>query len=222
MSNTHHLKQPLRAIALAASILLLSTFAAQAQVSVGIALPGVSIGINVPVYPRLQRVPGYPVYYDPAGASNYFFYDGLYWVYQGDNWYSSSWYNGPWSNVQPMYVPAYVLRVPVRYYRSPPVYFRGWRADAPPRWGEHWGNDWQQRRDGWDRRDRSRPPPAPLPIYQRKFPQERYPQAEQQPQLHGKNYRYQPRDPVVREHSQPPGQNKDRGRDDHPNQGRNK
>ena len=66
------------------------------------------------------------------------------------------------------------------------------------------------------------PPPAPLPIYQRKYPHERYPQAEQQPQLHDKNYRYQPRDPVVRERFQPPGQNKDRGRDDHPNQGRNK
>jgi hypothetical protein len=198
---------------------------AQAQVSVGVGInvPGVSIGINLPSYPRLVPVPGYPVYYAPGVQSNFFFYDGLYWVYQGDNWYSSSWYNGPWSNVQPMYVPAYVLRVPVRYYRSPPVYFRGWRADAPPRWGEHWGNDWQQRRDGWDRRDRSRPPPpAPLPIYQRKFPQERYPQAEQQPQVHEKNYRYQPRDPVVREHVQPPGQNKDRGRDEHANPGRNK
>ena len=45
-----------------------------------------------------------------------------------------------------MWLPLYVLRVPVRYYRSPPAYFRGWRAEAPPRWGDHWGNDWQQRR----------------------------------------------------------------------------
>ncbi len=197
---------------------------AQVSVGVGINVPGVSIGINLPAYPRLVPVPGYPVYYAPGVQSNFFFYDGMYWVFQGDNWYASSWYNGPWSLVGPEYVPVYVLRVPVRYYRSPPVYFRGWRAEAPPRWGEHWGNDWQQRRGGWDRRDRSRPPPppAPLPIYQRKFPQDRYPQAEQQPQLQGKNYRYQPRDPVVREHFQPPGQNKDRRRDDHPNQGRNR
>jgi hypothetical protein len=183
----------------------------------------VSIGINLPVYPQLVRVPNYPVYYAPGLQANFFFYDGMYWVLEGDNWYASSWYNGPWALVGPEYVPAYVLRIPVRYYRRPPVYFRGWRADAPPRWGEHWGSDWQQRRDGWDRRDRSPvPPPAPLPSYQRKFPHDRYPQAEQQPQLHGKNYRYQPRDPVVREHFQAPGRDKDRGRDDHPSQGRNK
>ncbi|MBT9502792.1 MAG: hypothetical protein IV092_16215 [Burkholderiaceae bacterium] len=43
-------------------------------------------------------------------------------------------------------VPVFVLRVPVRYYRQPPPYFRGWRADAPPRWGDHWGLDWAQQR----------------------------------------------------------------------------
>jgi hypothetical protein len=33
-----------------------------AQVSIGVGLPGVSIGINLPVYPQLVRVPGYRVY----------------------------------------------------------------------------------------------------------------------------------------------------------------
>lgn len=42
----------------------------------------VSIGINLPVYPQLVVVPGYPVYYAPWLQSNYFFYDGLYWIYQ--------------------------------------------------------------------------------------------------------------------------------------------
>ena len=97
-----------------------------AQLSIHFGTPGVSIGINLPVYPQLQRVPGYPVYYAPGVNSNYFFYDGLYWVYQGDNWYASSWYNGPWGHVNPGYVPDYLLRVPVRYYRQPPAYFRGW------------------------------------------------------------------------------------------------
>ena len=71
---------------------------AQAQVSVGVGInaPGVSIGINVPVYPQLVRVPGYPVYYAPQLNSNFFFYDNLYWAYEGDNWYRSDWYNGPW------------------------------------------------------------------------------------------------------------------------------
>src|SRR5512144_1580200 len=116
---------------------------APAQVSVAIGLPGVSVGINLPVYPELVRVPGYPVYYAPQVSSNYFFYDGMYWVYQRDSWYASSWYNGPWGLVAPEAVPLYVLRVPVRYYRRPPAYFHGWRADAPPRWGDHWGNSWE-------------------------------------------------------------------------------
>jgi hypothetical protein len=68
-------------------------------------------------------------------ASNDFFHDGVYWAYQGDHWYASSWYNGPWSRVGPMHVPAFVLRIPVGYYRAPPAYFRGARADAPPHRG---------------------------------------------------------------------------------------
>jgi hypothetical protein len=174
------------------------------QVSIGIAMPGVSIGINLPSYPRLVPVPGYPVYYDPDLDSNYFFYDGMYWVYMGDNWYASSWYNGPWGLVDPMAVPMYILRVPVRYYRRPPVYFRGWRPDAPPQWGQHWGRDWEQRRGGWDRGDDrgAAPAPAPLPDYQRRYGGDRYPRLDQQNMLHSQNYRYQPRDPVVREHYQ--------------------
>ena len=82
-------------------LLLGSVTSAPAQVSIGIGLPGVSIGINLPAYPELVPVPGYPVYYAPRVSSNYFFYDGLYWVYQSDNWYASSWYNGPWGLVVP-------------------------------------------------------------------------------------------------------------------------
>jgi len=175
--------------------------AAQVSVGVGVAMPGLSIGINLPAYPQLVPVPGYPVYYAPSLRSNYFFYDGMYWVYQGDNWYASSWYNGPWGLVGPQFVPLYVLRVPVRYYRQPPAYFRGWHSNAPPRWGEHWGREWEQHRSGWDRWDRrSVPPPAPLPSYQRKYSGDRYPRVEQQHDLQSQNYRYQPRDPVVREH----------------------
>src|SRR6267378_3174528 len=94
-------------------ILLFPAMPAPAAVSV-------SIGINLPVYPNLVPVPGYPVYYAPQLDSNYFFYDGMYWVFQGDSWYASSWYNGPWGIVSPEVVPLYVLRVPVRYYRQEP------------------------------------------------------------------------------------------------------
>jgi len=163
-----------------------------------------SIGIDLPVYPELVVVPGYPVYYAPQEEANFFFYDGMYWVYQDDNWYASSWYNGPWWYMDPEDVPEFVLRIPVRYYRQPPAYFRGWQADAPPHWGEHWGGGWEQRRSGWDRWNHGAvPAPAPLPVYQRQYSGDRYPlQVEQQRQLINRNYRYQPRDPVVRQHFQ--------------------
>ena len=193
----------------ALSLLAALSGAAPAQVSIGIGLPGVSIGINVPVYPQLTRVPGYPVYYAPGVQANFFFYDGLYWVYHGDNWYASSWYNGPWAVVAPAVVPVYVLRVPVRYYRDPPRYFSAWRPDAPPRWDEHWGPGWQQQRPGWDQWDRKKaPPPAPLPSYQRQYQGDRYPPPPQQPELHGQKYRYQPHDEAARQYYQQTGPSK--------------
>jgi hypothetical protein len=174
-----------------------------AQVSIGIGFPGVSIGINLPLYPELVRVPDYPVYYAPRLNANYFFYDGMYWVYEGDTWYASTWYNGPWGLVDPDVVPLFVLRIPVRYYRAPPGYFRGWQADAPPRWGEYWGNSWQQRRGGWDRWNRSAAPaPALLPVYQRQYAGDRYPRLEQQRAIQTQNYRHQPSEAVVRQHYQ--------------------
>jgi hypothetical protein len=159
----------------------------------------VSIGINLPIYPEFERIPGYPVYYAPRLNSNFFFYDGLYWVFQGDDWYASSWYNGPWDRVGPRYVPLYILRVPVRYYRQPPAYFHGWQRNSPPRWGDHWGNDWSRDRRGWDHWNRkSTPAAAPLPRYQRNYSGDRYPDADRQRTLQQHNYLYRPRDPEVR------------------------
>ncbi len=196
----------MRHLLVALPLLLGSVSPAGAQVGVnvgvGVALPGVQIGINVPAYPRLVAVPGYPVYYAPSASTNYFFYDGAYWVYQGDTWYVSSWYAGPWYAVEPYDVPVYLLRVPVRYYRAPPPYFRGWHADRPPRWGERWGHEWEDRHAGWDRWDRhAAPRPAPLPAYQRSYVGGRYPQSvEQQREIHMERYRYEPREQVTRQH----------------------
>jgi len=173
---------------------------AQVGVSVGISVPGLQIGINVPAYPELQPVPAYPVYYAPGLPANYFFYDGLYWVYANDAWYSSTWYNGPWYGVEAAVVPVYILRVPVRYYRAPPLYFRGWAAAEPPRWGAHWGPTWEAGHHGWDHWDRhAAPPPAPLPVYQRQYAGERYPKPTEQLAIRGQRYNYQPRDEQVRE-----------------------
>lgn len=183
------------------SMLLCLGTPAAAEVSVGIAFPGVSIGINLPAYPELVPIPGYPAYYAPQLYANYFFYDGLYWLYTDDGWYVSYWYNGPWEFVEPDYVPLFILRIPVRYYRQPPEYFRGWHRNAPPRWGNIWGSEWAQRRRGWNRRQRgSAPPRAPLPLYQRQYPGERYPSVEQQNMLRNRQYRYQPRETIIREH----------------------
>ncbi len=184
---------------------------ATAQVSIGIGLPSVRIGINVPLFPNLVPVPGYPVYYDPRLDSNLFFYDGLYWVYAEDNWYASSWYNGPWDLISPEMVPDFVLRVPLRFYHRPPPYFLGWDREAPPRWGEHWGRDWDERRHGWDHWDRAAiPERAPLPMYQRQYARNHYPSAERQRELRDRNYHYQPREEVARRHfdhpvAPPPG-----------------
>lgn len=205
------------------SLLLLPAAAARAEVSVAIGVPGISIGINVPAYPRFVRVPGHPVYYDPRIRLNLFFFDGVYWVFQGDNWYVSSWYNGPWYLVDSFDVPVYVLRVPVRYYHVPPPYFRDWHQDAPPRWDERWGRDWKDRRSDWERRDDHKPPPpAPLPSYQKKYKGDRYPQeVEKQYSIRTDRYKYSPREPVTQKHYEkqrpqggPPGQEKkqqDRG-----------
>lgn len=191
----------MRKSVLAASVLAcFLALPAAAQLSITIGAPVVHIGVNLPVYPTLQRIPGYPVYYAPSVDSNYFFYDGLYWVYNDDHWYSSSWYNGPWVFVQPVYVPQPLLVIPFRYYRVRPVYWGGWGYDAPPRWGQHWGRDWESHRTGWDRWDRNRAPAAaPLPTYQRSYPRDRYPAPAQQVIIHNEHYTYQARDAQVQQ-----------------------
>lgn len=165
----------------------------------------VSVNLNLSTYPELVPVPGYPVYYAPRVRANFFFYDGLYWLLIGDSWYVSSWYNGPWSYVGPDEVPLFVLRVPVRYYLAPPVYFADWRRDGPPMWGRYWGPDWERRHEGWERWDRrAAPPPAPLPTYQRQYAGNRYPQPAQQQTLQSQHYQYRPHDAVAQQHFQAP------------------
>lgn len=194
----------MRPLLITLSLLFAAIAPARSQVSVGIdlSMPGIDIGINLPAYPKLVPVPGYPVYYDPRGSTNYFFYDGLYWVYRNDDWYASSWYNGPWRAVVRASVPLYVLRVPVRYYRQPPPHFRGASAGAPPRWGEHWGPEWASRHRDWDRWDRrSTPLPAPLPVYQRSYRGEHYPRkVEEQRKLQARNDHHQAQEPTPRGH----------------------
>ena len=174
------------------------------------AATSVSIGINLGAYPRLVPVPGYPVYYAPGVSSNYFFYDGLYWDFDGNNWYSSAWYNGPWAVVDPYAVPLFLLQVPVRYYHQPPVWFHGWAAGEAPRWHEHWGASWVERRHDWDANhhdwnrahwdSHNMPSRAPLPSYQARYSGGHYPSPQQQAQFHNQNYHYAPREQVAQQH----------------------
>jgi hypothetical protein len=182
---------------------------AHAQLSLDIGLPSIDIGVHWSLFPRLVLVPGSPVYYAPQGHDNYFFYDGLYWVFQDDTWYAARWYNGPWQAMQPESVPLFVLRVPVRYYRAPPRYFRPWQANAAPRWDEHWGPSWAQGRPGWNHPTPPEPPHAvPPPHYQRDYRGARYPHAPERQeairQAHDRPVAPAPQPPRAAPAPQPP------------------
>lgn len=88
--------------------------------------------------PEMLPIPDSPVYYAPQVDANFFYYDGFFWSFADDRWYASPAYNGPWVYVDPVYVPTYVLWVPIRYYRRAPAYFHQWNANAPPRWTPHY------------------------------------------------------------------------------------
>ena len=157
------------------------------------------VGVDLPQYPEMQPIPDSPVYYAPDVDANYFYYDGQYWDYYNDAWYTSTWYNGPWAYVEPIYVPTYVLWVPIRFYRRPPVFFRRWNPAAPPHWAERWGRSWQVRHNEIFGGQRARPPVrAPLPEYQRQFNRANYPRPQQQATIHAQQYPYRPRDTVTR------------------------
>lgn len=162
-----------------------------------------NIDINLSFFPDLVAIPGYPVYYAPRVDMNYFFYDGMYWLYQDDDWYVSDWYNGPWDYVDREDVPVFILRIPVRYYRRPPIYFHEWRADEPPRWGWRWGNEWERHHDGWDHWDHERAPSrAPLPVYQHGYSGDRHSDRDEHRDNRDRNYDSRPYDNDAREHEQ--------------------
>ena len=171
------------------------------------------IDVDLPQYPEMEPVEDLPVYYAPAVNSTDFYYDGLYWDYYHDGyhdgWYASTWYNGPWAYVDPVYVPTYILWIPIRYYHKPPAFWRNWNAHGRPRWGERWGADWQSRHNAVYGQHRGPAPArAPLPVYQRNFNRGNYPRAvQQQTAIHTQQYAYQPRENIVRQQYQMRGVN---------------
>jgi hypothetical protein len=140
---------PVRLIVILA--LLLAAPAAQGQVQVH-----VDIGFHLPAPPRLVVVPQVPaVQYVPVPSTpgNIFFYGGQYWAFQGNGWYVSRGYDGPWVVVGPQFVPRPLLVVPVQYYHVPPGHWKQWNRAQAPHWREEWGPEWADKR-GWKGRDR--------------------------------------------------------------------
>ena len=133
-----------------AALVLAAAAPARAQVRVG-----VDIGIQLPGPPALVVVPGVPVYYAPRAPANVFFYAHQYWAFVDGGWYVGPNWNGPWAVVEPAYVPAPILKVPVRYYTAPPPPWKGWRRDAPPQWGTRYGREWREaaHERGWRERE---------------------------------------------------------------------
>ena len=182
-------------------------FAFAALFAATLALPAAAqqyydVDVDLPQYPEMQPIPDSPVYWAPGVDSNYFFYDGLYWDYCcDDHWYASAWYNGPWQLVDPVYVPTYVLWVPVQYYHHHHPFFRGTPGHRPPHWGQHWGAEWQQRHNAIYGGRQQAPTRAPLPDYQRVYGRGNYPRApQQQAAIRNQYYGYQPREGVARGH----------------------
>ena len=160
------------------------------------------IDVDLPQYPEMQPVANSPVYWAPGVDSNYFFYDGLYWDYCcDDHWFASAWYNGPWQLVDPVYVPTYVLWVPVDYYHHHHPFFRGTSRGHPPHWGQHWGAQWQQRHNAIYGGRQQPPVRAPLPEYQRNYPRGNYPGTPgMQVVIRNQHYAYRPIEGVSRGH----------------------
>ncbi len=144
------------------AVACLTAVPAQAQVHV-------DIGINLPGPPALVVVPGEPVYYAPRAPANVFFYANQYWIFGTGGWYVGPTWSGPWAVVGPAYVPAPILRVPIRYYPAPPPHWRGWRPEAPPQWEPHYGREWREaahernwreHEEGWERHGGKGCPPG--------------------------------------------------------------
>ena len=146
----------MRNVIIALAILLCSALPARAQFSIEFGAPGVNIGINMPVS-HARSLPGYPVYYDPQVNSNYFLRRTLLGLLGRQlvrkRVVQRAVATGR-AGLRPQFRCSFRCAT-----TAPPVYFRGWYRDGPPRWGEHWGHTWEQRRVGWDRWIASPSPP---------------------------------------------------------------
>jgi hypothetical protein len=100
-------------------------------INIGVPVPPPP-AIVVPAPPRLVVVPGAPqVSYAPDLSVNFFMYGGSYYTFHDGSWFIASAYNGPWTYVERVHVPAPVLVVPYRYYRVPPGHAKRFGGGHP-------------------------------------------------------------------------------------------
>lgn len=114
-----------------ASSVFASNVAFNAGVSVGLPGASVNLGVGAPAYPyRPVTIVEPPMFVQPPELGfhtavgvpyDLFFLNNLFYLFSGNAWYSSPYYNGPWSSIYAYDVPYLLSRHPfhrIRHYRD--------------------------------------------------------------------------------------------------------
>ncbi|HMK43026.1 MAG TPA: hypothetical protein VK445_02705 [Dissulfurispiraceae bacterium] len=129
--------------------ILIASVLMTALIAGGASAAHVSVNVNIgappPVIvsgpPSVFLIPNTPVYFAPDAREQLFFYSGFWYALHDGYWFSSTYYNGPWSYVPSPRVPAVFLHLPPRYYVPPPGHQRIPYGQLKKHWRE------------WDRRE---------------------------------------------------------------------
>lgn len=101
-------------------------------------LAEVNFNINIGAPPMIVAepaevvlIPSSGVYFVADAGPDLFFHAGFWWSPQGERWYRSQVYNGPWVVVEHRHVPVQVVRVPkdyrIRYKKVKHVPYGQWK-----------------------------------------------------------------------------------------------
>lgn len=149
-----------------ASSVFASNVAFNAGVSVGLPGASVNFGVGAPAYPyQPAPIVEPPMFVQPPELGFYtavgvpydlFFLNNLFYLFSGNAWYSSPYYNGPWSSVYAYDVPYLLNRHPfhrIRYYRD--YYYGHYKRYG--RWDGYHHFRPERRHAGWSNGYHGRP-----------------------------------------------------------------